>query len=272
MNTAYKTIWNAAIGAWVAVCETTCARGKPSTTQRSGRRPGSLSGRAPRLAAPLLAAAGFAMTSPAWAACVLAGATLDCAGTNPGWQGVANGGTINNTGSIATLGDGTWGVYVGSNVTVNNYGAISGTAGIVGGAGLVVNNIGGTIVSTERGIQSTGGAIALTNSNGGLVQGYGGALIYAGGTVLNTGNSVIDGLGYLGLAVANNDAEITNTAGSTIKGALSIYAQAAGIKLDNAGLLRGDVALDQGRVNQVTLRTGGQVQGTSPSAAPPARP
>jgi hypothetical protein len=77
MNTAYKTIWNTAIGAWVAVSEATRARGKRSTGVRAVR--------ALRFAGPLIAASGFAMTLPAWAACVLTGTTLDCAGVNPGW-------------------------------------------------------------------------------------------------------------------------------------------------------------------------------------------
>ncbi|MDM0010534.1 autotransporter-associated beta strand repeat-containing protein [Variovorax sp. J22G73] len=253
MNTAYKTIWNAAIGAWVAVSEATRARGKRCTGVRAGR--------ALRFAGPLIAASGFAMTLPAWAACVLTGTTLDCTGVNGGYQGVANGGTINNHGSIATLGDGTWGIYVGADVTVNNYGAISGKSGIVGGAGLVVNNIGGTIIADERGIQSTNGAINLVNSQGGLIQGFGGALIYAGGTILNTGNSVIDGTGYFGLGFSSSSASITNTAGSTIRGAYSIYAQDTKITLDNAGLIQGNVLLTTNVENRITLRTGGQIQG-----------
>jgi fibronectin-binding autotransporter adhesin len=76
MNTAYKTIWNAAIGAWVAVSEATCARGKRSTSRRAGRTA--------RLAGPLLAATGFAMTLPAWSACAPAapadGAAVSCTG------------------------------------------------------------------------------------------------------------------------------------------------------------------------------------------------
>ena len=254
MNTAYKTIWNAAIGAWVAVSEATRSRGKRSTGQRAGR--------AMRLAGPLIAATGFAMTLPAWAACVLTGTTLDCTGTSGGFQGVPDGGTINNNGTIGTLDNDQWGIYVGSNVTVNNYGAITGKAGIVAGGGLVVNNVGGSIVAVERGIQATNGPINLTNSQGGLIQGFGGALIYAGGTILNTGNSVIDGTGYFALGFANSSASITNTAGSTIRGAYSIFAQDTKITLDNGGLIQGDVLLANNRVNNITLRTGSRIQGT----------
>ncbi|WPG41451.1 autotransporter-associated beta strand repeat-containing protein [Variovorax sp. EBFNA2] len=254
MNTAYKTLWNAALGAWVAVCETAPARGKRSGGRRASSRAS--------LVAPLVAVPAFLLSGTAWAACTLTGTTLDCAGVTPGWVGVADGGTINNTGTIATLGDGTWAINVGSNVTVNNTGTIHGTAGVVTGGNSVINNNGGTISSTDRAVQVTGGPVTLTNSNGGVIEGSAGALLYGGGTIVNTGNSRITSNGnYLGLGFGGGSANITNTAGSTIEGIYSIYGQATAITLDNGGLLRGHVALDGGLVQWVTLRTGSRVQG-----------
>jgi autotransporter-associated beta strand protein len=256
MNIAFTTVWNAALGAWVAASELARVRGKRSSSTRTR------AGRAAGMAGPLLAAAGFAMTAPAWAACTLTGSTLDCTGANPGWQGVAEGGTINNSGTIGTLGDGTWGIYVGANVTVNNTGTVTGSAGVVAGGNAVINNNGGSIVSTDRAIQVTGGPLTLTNSNGGVIEGLAGALLYGGGSVVNTGNSRITSTGnYLGLGFGGGSASITNTFGSTIEGAYSIFGQATSITLDNGGLLRGHVALDHGLVQQVTLRTGSRIIG-----------
>jgi autotransporter-associated beta strand protein len=256
MNIAFTTVWNAALGAWVAASELARVRGKRSSSA------GTRAGRTARVAGPLLAAAGFAMTLPAWAACTLTGSTLDCTGTNPGWRGVPDGGTINNSGSIATYGDGTWGINVGANVTINNTGTISGSAGVVTGANSVINNNGGLISSPDRGIQVTNGSVTLTNSNGGVIEGVAGALLYGGGTIVNTGNSRITSTGnYLGLGFGGGSANITNTFGSTIEGLYSIYGQATSITLDNGGLLRGHVALDGGLVQQITLRTGSQVIG-----------
>jgi autotransporter-associated beta strand protein len=256
MNIAFTTVWNAALGAWVAASELARVRGKRSSSAATRAGP------AARVAGPLLAAAGFAMTLPAWAACTLTGSTLDCTGASPGWQSVADGGTINNSGSIANFGDGTWGINAGANVTVNNTGTISGSAGVVTRGNSVINNNGGLISSPDRGIQVTGGPVTLTNSNGGVIEGVAGALLYGGGTVVNTGNSRITSTGnYIGLGFQSGSANITNTFGSTIEGLYSIYDEATSITLDNGGLLRGHVGLNHGLVQQVTLRTGSQIIG-----------
>ncbi|MBS80984.1 autotransporter-associated beta strand repeat-containing protein, partial [Variovorax sp.] len=255
MNVVYKTIWNAALGAWVAVCETARARGKRS----GGRR--ALSGAS--LVAPLLGVPLFLLSGTASAVCTLAGNVLTCTGTTPGWVGVSNGGTINNSGEIAKLGDGTWGIYTGANITVNNTGTISGTSGVVLGGNAVINNNGGIIRSTDRAIQVTGGPVTLTNSNGGIIEGLAGALIYGGGTIVNTGNSRITSTGnYLGLGFGGGSASITNTLGSTISGAAaSIYGQATSLTLDNGGLLQGSAIFDGGLVQRVTLRVGSRIVG-----------
>jgi autotransporter-associated beta strand protein len=254
MNVVYKTIWNAALGAWVAVCETARARGK----RGSGRR--ALTGAS--LVAPLLGVPLFLLSGTASAVCTLAGNTLDCTGTTPGWVGVADGGTINNSGTIAKLGDGTWGIYTGANITVNNTGTITGTSGVVIGGNAVINNNGGVIRGTDRAIQVTGGPVTLTNSNGGIIEGLAGALIYGGGTIVNTGNSRISSTGgYLGLGFGGGSASITNTLGSTISGSVSIYGQATSITLDNGGLLQGSAILENGLVQRVTLRVGSQIAG-----------
>ncbi|WP_422096591.1 autotransporter-associated beta strand repeat-containing protein [Variovorax sp.] len=255
MNVVYKTIWNAALGAWVAVCETARARGKRS----GGRR--ALAGAS--LVAPLLGVPLFLLSGTASAVCTLAGNVLTCTGTTPGWVGVSNGGTINNSGEIAKLGDGTWGIYTGANITVNNTGTISGTSGVVLGGNAVINNNGGIIRSTDRAIQVTGGPVTLTNSNGGIIEGLAGALIYGGGTIVNTGNSRISSTGnYLGLGFGGGSASITNTLGSTISGAAaSIYGQATSLTLDNGGLLQGSAIFDGGLVQRVTLRVGSRIVG-----------
>jgi fibronectin-binding autotransporter adhesin len=215
------------------------------------------------LVAPLLGVPLFLLSGTASAVCTLAGNVLTCTGTTPGWVGVSNGGTINNSGEIAKLGDGTWGIYTGANITVNNTGTISGTSGVVLGGNAVINNNGGIIRSTDRAIQVTGGPVTLTNSNGGIIEGLAGALIYGGGTIVNTGNSRITSTGnYLGLGFGGGSVSITNTLGSTISGpASSIYGQATSITLDNGGLLQGNVSLDDGLVQRVTLRVGSRISG-----------
>jgi len=82
MNTAYKTVWNAAIGAWVAVSETTRARGKRSTSRRAGRTAGLVG----LTKVGMLTGLAFFATSffPAQAVCTIFLADVTCNGAaNP---------------------------------------------------------------------------------------------------------------------------------------------------------------------------------------------
>jgi outer membrane autotransporter protein len=99
MNRSFQSIWNQALGAWVAASETCTARGKKSSSTL--------------VAAGLVAAGALAAASPAWAVdecgAVLSGGTVTCQGdgtpvgdANPNTTGI-----FYNTDNIKVVVDGT---------------------------------------------------------------------------------------------------------------------------------------------------------------------
>lgn len=94
MNIAFRSLWNAATGSWVAVPETTRSRGKRSVST-------AVAG-----AAVALFATSF---FPAQAACTTAGSNVSCSGAaNPLAPSYANGSnnlnvTVNPGGSVGVL-------------------------------------------------------------------------------------------------------------------------------------------------------------------------
>ncbi len=184
MNNTFRTVWNAAIGAWVAVSETTHARGKRSSScVRSGRG----------ASAVLLAAGLFGSATVSWADCTVAGNVITCIGATPGPVTVDNGAVLNNTGTLGIAGSG---VTISNSVggaTVNNSGSIIGDVGVSMKSGGTVNNPGGIIDVMTRGIEIDGAAGVLNNTLGGRISAETdvAALFSSFGTVLNTGNSTI---------------------------------------------------------------------------------
>ena len=73
MNISFRSLWNNALGAWVAVSEIASARGKPQRARRSGATAGAvhLAGVPFRLnglmAVIVMAMAGGGLAAPTWA-------------------------------------------------------------------------------------------------------------------------------------------------------------------------------------------------------------
>ncbi|MDH6168342.1 fibronectin-binding autotransporter adhesin [Variovorax boronicumulans] len=299
MNTAYKTVWNAAIGAWVAVSETTRARGKRSTGRRAGRTARLVGLTKVGMLAPL----AFFATSffPAQAVCTIFLADVTCSGAaNPLAPGYANG--ANNLQMVlnpgATLGvlQGLSGSAVsltgfsvrltnngridpllfGSNTTKLSTGVVMGNA-TEGSTIIVVNNatIGGTR-QTSVGLDG----LALTVRNG-----INGTTVITNGitTITNTGTITTGAI--LGATLAAADAAVVavygggqvnmvNTDTGTITGRIAFESAASGgHTFTNAGTIDGSVSLGTGERDDTFFAvTGSSITGGSAPAIAVATP
>jgi fibronectin-binding autotransporter adhesin len=189
-------------------------------------------------------------------------ATLQLAsGAVTGHVIVNNGGVLTNAGTVGVPGIG-YGVQgAAGTATVNNSGTVYGHLAMPLDTGGTVNNSGGSIIGVDRGIQTQTATSTLNNTLGGSVRASGyAAVFFAGGTVLNSGGSSIVSTNDLGLAIIGN-ANVTNTAGSTISGSIGIVVQGGTSNISNAGQINGGVNLNTGKANQVTLHSGGQIAG-----------
>jgi fibronectin-binding autotransporter adhesin len=254
MNRTYKSLWNAATGAWVAVSEHSSARGK-----RSGSRV-----HASHAVAALLAVGAFGMSGSARANCVTTGAVIDCSGVSATPVYMDQSTVLNNTGTLGQSTLGTTGVSTNASIlsTINNGGTILGEDGILLNGGGVLNNAGGHVTALRTGIIGVGGAATLRNTAGASVEGTSGygVSFYGGGSVLNAGNSSIVSKAAAAVGFGATG-KVVNEAGSTITGVgFAVYFSAGDATLSNAGQMNGSVDL-QGAVNDVTLSTGGQIDG-----------
>jgi autotransporter-associated beta strand protein len=224
MNIAFRSLWNAATGSWVAV---------PETTRSCGKRSVSTAVAGATLA--LFATSFF----PAQAACTAAGSNVNCSGAaNPLAPSYANGSnnlnvTVNPGGSVGVLlgVGGNAMTLTGSNDTLTNNGRIDptllGTGLGVLSSGVVMGNASastqtvtnnGTLGGT-RGLSVvlTGMALALQNGAGGT------------STITNTGTMYTSPL--IGATLSGPDA-----------GVLAAYGGAQ-VNVDNSGTITGRVAL-----------------------------
>ncbi|MBJ2156549.1 autotransporter outer membrane beta-barrel domain-containing protein [Variovorax sp. IB41] len=291
MNTAYKTVWNAAIGAWVAVSETTRARGKRSTSRRAGRTAG-LGG---LTKVGMLTALAFFATSflPAQAFCTTAGSDVTCNGAaNPLAPGYANG--ANNLNLVmnpgASLGvllgvSGSAVSLTGSGVRLTNNGLIDpllfgsnttklSTGVVMGNTGtstiVAVNNatIGGTRQSS---VDLAGLALTVRNGPGGIT------------TITNTGTMTTGAI--VGATLAAADAAVVavygggqvnmlNDATGTITGRIAFESAASGgHTFTNAGTIDGSVSLGTGERDDTFFAvTGSSITGGSAPAIAVATP
>ncbi|MDP9992880.1 outer membrane autotransporter protein [Variovorax boronicumulans] len=260
MNTAYKTIWNAAIGAWVAVSEATCARGKRSTSRRAGRTA--------RLAGPLLAATGFAMTLPAWSACAPAapadGDAVSCTGVpillppNPNsFFSNANGlyVTVQPGAIMSTLPGGTAMTLGGTGVTLTNLSAIDANAAgslvlaralamgnlLTPGSGALAVNNEGSIEGTFDGTFSLNGAAMVIANQGKTTVNNAGAIGLAPLGLLTPANGMAIGI------YGGGNVDFTNAKTGTITGRIAFEGAATGgNRFVNAGTINGSVSLGAG--------------------------
>ena len=195
MNRSFRSIWNEALGAWVAASEVCSARGKKSSSATLG--------------AVVMATAAFGGASSAWAAnecgAAASGSTVSCApasyptgiaysvddltlnvngpsavgasGAPVAGVGVANVGAGVGTSTVTTLGAVT--IYTGGSYGYGLY------AGATGAGNAVATSSAGTSIQTS-GTDGAKGILAHA-------MGTGNATATNGGTVLTTGASGIDG-------------------------------------------------------------------------------
>ena len=243
MNRIYRSIWNAALGTWIAAPETSRAAGKRGTTVVVGAVIGVVLALSATHADAACTAAGFNV-SCSGAANPLAPSYFNAASNlsvtvNPGGSlGVLLGvggnamtlsgsnGTLTNNGRIdpTLLGTGlgvlSSGVVMGnasaSTQTVTNNGTMAGTTGLsIGLTGMalaVQNGAGGTTNIINTGTMSTSGIIGATllGPDAGVIAAYGGGQV----NVSNSGT--ITGRVALGSSAGGN----TFTNSGTVNGSV----------------------------------------------------
>ncbi len=287
MNHSYRSIWNAALGTWVAAPETARAgkNSAKSTVRISGGNTpagaGALVGRvrAAAAAAALLCLAGI--SPAAWAECITAGSIVTCTGVPTG------SGSFNNFSSAADnltvkVGYGaemntSAGSHVikltGVNLILENSGTIDPVLGSLvsdwsGGAFLGNGATGDVSVFNEGTIRGTGRvlgptltsidglAIAVNNGAGGMTK------ILNDGTITSTklgGDSITWADTPVVGIYGGSQVEMTNGATGFIYGRVAFEASTAGNRFTNAGTISGSVSMGAGSSNTFTAVTGSLV-------------
>jgi len=213
-----------------------------------------------------------------------------------GYSGVTSQGVVNNAGGTIT---GVYADGINGNPTlVNNTNGGQITAGsyppfnfaLRSGVSTqansaVINNLGASTISGVRSGIVMGDGGTLTNDGASTISGNVGAIVSSGssatGTVNNLGGSRITGT-LAGITLGDGGT-VTNGAGSTIETtaassgdcsvtlACSIYVPVysaignfgsnGALTLSNAGYIVGDVQMDPGLINNITLIAGGYIHG-----------
>ena len=185
MNISHRSIWNAALGAWVAVSEITCACGKRS------------------VGAVTLALACSAVGAQDFSIDGGASETVPGSHTSP-WA-------ITGTLTVGNTGQGTLTVEGGGAVSHNN-GALGQFAGAVGHA--TVTGAGSTWTSNFGLFVGSSGTGTLDVQDGGKVSNGNGSLgVFAGGT----GNATVTGAGSLWTNSGNLDVGFGGTGTLTVR-------------------------------------------------------
>ncbi len=261
MNTNFRSMWNASIGAWVAVSETTKARGKRSGS--SATTTVAVSG----ASGVLLAAALFGAAAPAFAGCAFSGNTNLCTGNSAGSIFVSTGTELLNQGTIGVVGVG--GVAAFSNeadVTVTNAaGAVIQGGAIVAltGANSTFRNLGGYAYGNDNGVILGNSGSSVINDLGGTIGSKGsyGIQLQFGGEVLNTGKSQILASTFPAILSQGGTTKITNDSGSLISAPNTAIGTSGATTLINSGQVNGNVILGATGANDVRLFTDGQIKG-----------
>lgn len=261
MNTNFRSMWNASIGAWVAVSETTRARGK-----RSGSSATTKVG-APGVSGVLLAAALFGSAAPAFAGCALSGSINLCTDDSAGSIFVPTGTELRNEGTIGVVGVGGFAAFSNvADVTVTNAaGAIIQGGGIVflTGANSTFQNLGGYAYGSDAGVILGDPASLVINQLGGTIGSKGsyGIQLQNGGEILNTGKSKILGSTFNAILSQGGATKITNESGSLISSSNTAIGTRGATTLLNSGQVSGNVILGGNGANDVRLFTEGQIAG-----------
>ncbi|WP_395346358.1 autotransporter-associated beta strand repeat-containing protein [Variovorax sp. UC122_21] len=261
MNIAFRSLWNAATGSWVAV---------PETTRSCGKR--SVSTTVAGAALALFATSFF----PAQAACTTAGSNVTCSGAaNPLAPSFANGSnnlnvTVNPSGSVGVLlgVGGNAMTLTGSNDTLTNNGRIDptllGTGLGVLSSGVVMGNAAAStqtvtnngILGGTRGLSLglTGMALAIQNGAGGT------------SNITNTGTlstSPIIGATLsapdAGVMVGYGGGQVNVDNSGTITGRVGSGSSAGGNTFTNSGVVNGSVSLGANSTNLFVATTDSSV-------------
>ncbi|RQO52823.1 autotransporter outer membrane beta-barrel domain-containing protein [Variovorax sp. KBW07] len=258
MNKNFRSMWNASIGAWVAVSETTRARGKRSGSSATTRVGAS---------GLLLAAALFGSAAPAFANCTLSGGINVCTGASPSSILVTTGTELRNQGTIGLLGESGYGAYsTESNVTVTNTatGTIQSDAIVsLTGANSKFQNFGGYAYGFNGGVVLANTGSSVINQQGGTIGSKGsyGILLQNGGEILNTGSSKIMGGALSAIMSTGGPTKITNESGSLISAPNTAIGTSGSTTLINSSQISGNVLLGANGANDVRLAAGGQIAG-----------
>ena len=268
MNIAFRSLWNAATGSWVAVPETTRSRGKRSVST-------AVAG-----AAVALFATSF---FPAQAACTTAGSNVSCSGAaNPLAPSYANGSnnlnvTVNPGGSVGVLlgVGGNAMTLTGSNDTLTNNGRIDPTLlgsglGVLSSGVVMGNAAGSTQTVTNNGILGgtrglsvglTGMALAIQNG--------------AGGTSNITNTGTMSTAPIFGATLSAPDAGVMVGYGGgrvnvdnsgTITGRVGLGSSAGGNTFTNSGTVNGSVSLGANSTNLFVATTDSSVNAAGGTA------
>jgi fibronectin-binding autotransporter adhesin len=261
MNIAFRSLWNAATGSWVAV---------PETTRSCGKR--SVSTAVAGAALALFATSFF----PAQAACTAAGSNVTCSGAaNPLAPSYANGAsdlnvTVNSNGSVGVLlgVGGNAMTLTGSNDTLINNGRID---PMLLGSGLGVLSSGVVMGNASKSTQTVTNNGVLNGTTGLTVNLTGLALALqngAGGTsnITNTGTMSTSGIigatllgPNAGVMAAYGGAQVNVNNSGTITGRVALGSSAGGNTFTNSGVVNGSISLGGGSTNQFIATTDSSV-------------
>ena len=234
MNTNFRSLWNASIGAWVAVSE---------TARSCGKRSGSVAKSGGAGAAVLLAAAFFGSATPAWATCSVTAGVMTCSGVNDSTIALSINTELVNTGDIGRPDNGSTPAVFAfvANAKVTNSGNLRGGYGVLFyESGSTFLNQGGRVSADYNGIQAQDVGTTVVNAGGGSILAVGSAVDLQGGSVSNTGGSTIGSSTGYGVVSRGSPLSLTNEAGSTIYGATAaISALDYATTLNNAGQING---------------------------------
>ena len=182
---------------------------------------------------------------------------------------LANGGTLDNAGSIVRSGSGTYAVEADTgSATIVNTGSLQSDSGVVLNNGGTVTNNGGSLAatgSTSAGLYVGGAAATIANANGGSISGGYLGVQMLGGSLVNTGaHSVIQGSGY-GVFTNDSAANVTNSAGASIQGtgndAVSMY-QGGTVINEGGASISGTVGVRLSGNGSMINRTGASITGS----------
>ncbi|MDP9606489.1 UNVERIFIED_ORG: outer membrane autotransporter protein [Variovorax paradoxus] len=259
MNRTFRSVYNEALGAWVAASEVSAARGKRSS--------GAV------LGAAFLAAAAFGGASPAWAVSecgtIAAGGTVTCNGDGSPATDAAPyaSGIFYSTPDAKLVLDGTAGALTVQPATpviavANRGGAGAGTREVQINGDVRITTMAGTAGGPTIGAQAyqTQGGNALVVQNGGTINAVG---ENAFGIAVRT-----DGGGTASAIQNGGSISTTGTGGSGVALFSETYSTGAAVATQNGGSITTNgshavYALARGNGSATATQTGGSINAAS---------